>query len=128
MEESKMKKAFFVLLVMGLVVFTGCPTDDDGSGSSTKPGIPQNLNGTTWTSIYTAHGITITYTFVFQQTTYTWTSVNSEGPTMVTSGTYTVSGNSVNITRTNPDTFEMVATLNGATLTLSGMVYTKGGN
>ena len=123
-----MKKAFYVLLVMGLVVFAGCPTDD--GGSSPNSGTTQDLNGTTWTASFTTSGITITYTLVFQQTTYTWTSVNSgdSASTMINSGTYTVSGNNVNVTRTNPDTFEMVGTLNGITLTLEGEVYTKGAN
>jgi hypothetical protein len=119
------EESVFCFLGHGAGVFTGCPTDDDGSGSSTNPGTTQDLNGTTWTAAITASGITTTYTLVFQQTTYTWTYVISGGSQTVNSGTYTVSGNSVNITRTNPDTLEMVGTLNGAALTLSGIVYTK---
>ena len=114
------------LLVMGLVVFAGCPTDD--GGSSPNSGTTQDLNGTTWTASFTTSGITTTYTLVFQRTTYTWTYVVPGSPEMVNSGTYTVSGNSVNITRTNPDTLAMVGTLNGTTLTLEGVVYTKGAN
>jgi hypothetical protein len=96
------------------------------SASGNNPGTNTSLNGTTWKANFTMEGFTMNFTLTFTSSTYTLVSDGDPPET----GTYTVSGNTVNIV--SPDQGPMTGTLNGNTLTIPipemggmALVFTK---